>query len=244
MSNKVKTSNNSSNEENEGNEEKEIKEIREGNKEDNVKFVESDGYILFPIESKYIKPGESLIELLNKTLDIVEDGDYLVIAETPIAISQGRLIDESKFTPSLKAKFLSVIWSKYIWGYILGPLLGIKKRTIKNLRKLPSEASVHKEVILQLYGLKHALKPASEAGVDLSNAPGTFVSLLPENPQKTAKEISRYLKKTANKDVNVLIVDTDATYKRKCKYFTALPMAMDNIQSNKGVWGYILGQLS
>jgi F420-0:gamma-glutamyl ligase-like protein len=168
----------------------------------------------------------------------------LVIAETPIAISQGRLIDESEFTPSLKAKILAVLWSKYIWGYILGPLLGIKKRTIKNLRKLHPEASVHKEVILQVYGLKHALKPASEAGVDLSNAPGTLVSLLPENPQETAINISKYLKKTVHKDVTVLIVDTDATYKRKGKYFTALPIAMDNIQSNKGIWGYTLGQLS
>ena len=41
----------------------------------------------------------------------------------------------------------------------------------------------------------HALKPASEAGIDLSNAPGTCVSLLPENPEKVAKEISEEIKK-------------------------------------------------
>ena len=49
-----------------------------------------------------------------------------------------------------------------------------------------------------------------EAGIDLSNAPGTYVSLLPENPEKVAKEI---------KEVGGLIqVNADAItgkYKRK-----------------------------
>jgi F420-0:gamma-glutamyl ligase-like protein len=44
--------------------------------------------------------------------------------------------------------------------YIFGPLLRIKKRTIKNLRKLPHEARSHKQLILHYYGWKHAFKPA------------------------------------------------------------------------------------
>ncbi|MDR2873471.1 MAG: coenzyme F420-0:L-glutamate ligase [Methanobrevibacter sp.] len=208
-----------------------------------TKSLISNGYAILPIETKYIKPNESLEIILNKTYDLLEDDDYLVIAETPIAVSQGRLIDESKYTPSLKAKFLAFIWSKYIWGYILGSIFSIKKRTIKNLKALPPQAAQHKEVVLQLYGLKHALKPASEAGIDLSNAPGTYVSLLPENPDKVAIEISKNLKKNSGKDVKVLIVDTDATYKIRNRYFTGLPMAIAPIKANKGVWAYILGQI-
>lgn len=169
----------------------------------------------------------------------MNDEDFLVIAETPIAISQGRIIDESRYKSSLKSKFLAIIWSKYIWGYLLGPLLKIKKRTIKNLRKLPKESIIHKEVVLQLYGWKHALKPASEAGIDLTNAPGHYVSLLPENPEKIAIEIEKKIKK----NITVMIIDTDATYKFKNKYFTGLPIAIDGIESNKGVFGYFLGQL-
>lgn len=204
------------------------------------KYCQIDDYIVIPIETNYIKPNEPLDSLINKVKELVENDDYLLIAETPIAISQGRVVDESKYTPSLKAKFLSKIWTKYLWGYILGPLLGIKKRTIKNLRRLPKESEVHKEVVLDLYGWKHALKPASEAGIDLSNAPGTLVSLLPENPEKLAKEIAAEL----NKDITVLIVDTDATYKRKDKYFTGLPEAIEGIESDKGVIAYTLGQVS
>lgn len=207
---------------------------------ENVKYKEIDGYYVIPIETGYIKPNGSLNPIIEPATKLMKDGDYLVIAETPISVSQGRLIDEAKYKPSLKAKFLAVIWSKYLWGYILGPLLKIKKRTIKNLRKLPKETSAHKEVVLQLYGWKHALKPASEAGIDLSNAPGTSVSLLPENPEEVAKS----LKNKINKDITVMIIDTDATYMKNGHYFTGLPIAIDGIEANKGVIGYVKGQLS
>ena len=208
------------------------------------KYIFNNDYKIIPIETSYIKPNESLDKLFNKCMPLLEDEDYLVIAETPISVSQGRLVDEAKYTPGLSSKFLAGIWSKYIWGYLLGPILKIKKRTIKNLRRLPPETAAHKQVVLELYGWKHALKPASEAGIDLSNSPGTFVSLLPKNPQKVAEEIANMIKDKINKDVNVMIIDTDATYKRGNKYFTGLPTAIEGIESNKGVWGYTLGQIS
>ena len=206
---------------------------------ENIKHITNGDYIVIPIETGYIKPNENLNSIINPAKEIMEDGDYLVIAETPVSVSQGRLVDESRYSPSLKAKFLTTVWSKYLWGYVFGPILGIKKRTIKNLRRLPKETYAHKEVVLQLYGLKHALKPASEAGIDLSNVPGSCVSLLPENPQKVAKQ----LKAEIGKNVCVMIIDTDSTYKKNGKYFTGLPIAIDGIEANKGVIGYVKGQL-
>ncbi|WP_407409679.1 coenzyme F420-0:L-glutamate ligase [Methanobrevibacter sp.] len=207
---------------------------------ENTKHVIIKDYIVIPIETGYIKPNDDLSAIIEPAKRLMQDDDYLVIAETPISVSQNRLVDEAKYTPSLTAKFLTTVWSKYLWGYVLGPLLGIKERTIKNLRKLPEETKAHKEVVLQLYGLKHALKPASEAGIDLSNAPGTFVSLLPENPEKVAKEI----KEEIGKDVCVMIIDTDATYMKNGKYFTGLPIAIDGIDADNGFFGYFKGQLS
>ncbi|MBQ7928377.1 MAG: coenzyme F420-0:L-glutamate ligase [Methanobrevibacter sp.] len=207
---------------------------------ENIKHVTNGDFIVIPIETGYIKPNEDLSAIIEPAKRLMEDDDYLVIAETPISVSQNRLVDESKYTPSLMAKFLTTVWSKYLWGYVLGPLLGIKKRTIKNLRKLPEETKAHKEVVLQLYGLKHALKPASEAGIDLSNAPGTFVSLLPDNPERVAKEIRDEI----GKDVCVMIIDTDATYMKNGKYFTGLPIAIDGIDADNGFFGYLKGQLS
>lgn len=208
------------------------------------KYVEIKGYKVIPIETHYIKPNESIDFMIDDISKLANEGDYLVIAETPISVSQGRLVDEADYTPSLKATFLATYWSKYFWGYVLGPLLGIKERTIKNLRKLPEESKRHKEVVLQLYGWKHALKPASEAGIDLSNAPGTCVSLLPENPGKVAKEISADIKNKTSNTITTLIIDTDATYRIGNKYFTGLPIAIPGIEADKGVFGYTLGQLS
>lgn len=216
-------------------------ETEEGQK---YKYVEIKGYKVIPIETHYIKPNESIDFMIEDISKLANEGDYLVIAETPISVSQGRLVDEADYTPSLKATFLATYWSKYFWGYVLGPLLGIKERTIKNLRKLPEESKRHKEVVLQLYGWKHALKPASEAGIDLSNAPGTCVSLLPENPEKVAKEITEEIKSKTNNTITTLIIDTDATYRRGNKYFTGLPIAIPGIEADKGVFGYTLGQLS
>ena len=178
------------------------------------KYVEIKGYKVIPIETHYIKPNESIDFMIEDISKLAEDGDYLVIAETPISVSQGRLVDEADYTPSFKATFLATYWSKYLWGF------------------------------LQLYGWKHALKPASEAGIDLSNAPGTYVSLLPENPEKVAKEITEDIKNKTNNTVTTLIIDTDATYKRGNKYFTGLPIAIPGIEADKGVFGYTLGQLS
>lgn len=206
----------------------------------NIKHVINGNHIVIPIETGYIKPNDDLNSIIDPAKEIMEDGDYLVIAETPISVSQGRLIDEAEYTPSLTAKFLTTVWSKYLWGYVFGPALKIKERTIKNLRRLPKETEAHKEVVLQLYGLKHALKPASEAGIDLSNAPGTCVSLLPENPEKVAKDIKREI----GKDVCVMIIDTDATYMKNGKYFTGLPIAIDGIDADNGFFGYLKGQLS
>lgn len=210
----------------------------------NYKYVEDDDFIIIPIETSYINENENLNKIIDPVIKLIENDDYLIIAETPVAISQGRLVDEMKYEPGISAKFLAIIWSKYIWGYLLGPIFGIKDRTIKNLRRLPPESKRHKEVVLQLYGWKHALKPASEAGIDLSNAPGTFVSLLPENPEKVAKDIAKKIEEKTTKTAHVLIIDTDATYKRGKKYFTGLPIAINGINSNKGVFGYVLGQLS
>ncbi len=206
---------------------------------ENIKHVINGNYIVIPIETGYIKPNDNLDSIIIPAKELMKDGDYLVIAETPISVSQGRLVDESEYTPSLTAKFLTVVWSKYLWGYVFGPLLGIKQRTIRNLRKLPKETEAHKEVVLQLYGLKHALKPASEAGIDLSNAPGTCVSLLPDNPEKVAKDI----KSQIGKDVCVMIIDTDATYMKNGKYFTGLPIAIEGIEADRGFFGYVRGQL-
>lgn len=201
-------------------------------------------FITIPVNTGYIKPNESYDVIIDNAADLLEDDDFLVISETPISVSQGRLVDESEYTPTVMSTILAEVWSKYIWGYLLGPLFRIKTRTIKNLRKLPPEARVHKQVILKYYGLKHALKPASEAGVDLSNVPGAMVSLLPEDPDGVSMDIASKIRKNFGKNVTVMIIDTDASYQIHNTKFTSLPIAIDGIHSDMGFFGYLLGRFS
>lgn len=199
-------------------------------------------YTLIPIKTDYIKPNESYNIIIENAAKFLRDGDFLVISETPISVSQGRLVDESEFQVSILSFLLADLWSKYIWGYILGPIFRIKSRTIQNLRKLPPEARIHKKVILEYYGLKHALKPASEAGVDLSNVPGSMVSLLPEDPGRVSRDISNKILRELKIDVTVMIIDTDACYEIMGIPFTSLPIAIDGIKSDLGFFGYLLGR--
>jgi F420-0:gamma-glutamyl ligase-like protein len=201
-------------------------------------------YITIPVKTGYIKPNESYNIIIESAGDLLKDGDFLVVSETPISVSQGRLVDESQFKSSIFSFLLADVWSKYLWGYLFGPIFRIKRRTIDNLRKLPPEARVHKKVILDFYGLKHALKPASEAGVDLSNVPGAMVSLLPEDPQQVSRAIAAKISEDFGIKVTVMIIDTDASYQFMGKKFTSLPIALDGIKSDLGFYGYLLGRFS
>ena len=66
--------------------------------DENIKHVINGNYIVIPIETGYIKPNEDLNSIIIPARELMEDGDYLVIAETPISVSQGRLIDEAQYT--------------------------------------------------------------------------------------------------------------------------------------------------
>ena len=204
--------------------------------------INNEEYVAIPIKTNYIKPKESYDIIIHRASKLLKNGDFLVISETPIAISQGRLIDEMEYKPSIISILITELWSKYLWGYILGPILKIKKRTIKNLRTLPSEARYHKQFILENYGIKHALKPASEAGVDLSNVPGTQVCLLPTNPELVVQDISDKIRFNLNKNVTVMIIDTDVTYQLLGIKFTSIPIAIPGIKKDLGVIGYVLGR--
>lgn len=197
-------------------------------------------YYCKPIKSNYFKANEGYSRLINILIKNCHDGDYIFISETPISTIEGNLIDESEFNSGITSFLITELWCRYLWGYILCPLLGYDKRTIKNLRQMPKEARKHKEFILKRYGLKHALQPTAEAGVDLSNVPGNYVSLLPENPEKSAIKIKNMIKEKSNKNVEIIIMDTDPTYKFKNTYFTTLPKSIKGIKNDTGIFGYVL----
>lgn len=47
---------------------------------ENIKHISNGDYFVIPIETGYIKPNENLNSIINPAKEIMEDGDYLVIA--------------------------------------------------------------------------------------------------------------------------------------------------------------------
>ena len=87
---------------------------RKNKSETNHSKLYQDGYTLIPVVTDYIKPNESYDIIIENAVEFLQEGDFLVISETPISVSQGRLVDESEFQASILSFLLADVWSKYI----------------------------------------------------------------------------------------------------------------------------------
>lgn len=197
------------------------------------------------ISTGYWRPGDNYIKkIVESIMDKVNDGDFVVISEKAISTAMGNIIDESPITPSLSARILAKFWMRLIWGYFLGPLCGMQTKMIKRLRRYPLDSgSKHKQLILQRFGLIHALMFGSEGGIDGSNLPYSYVSLPLTNAEALAERIQHAITQYLKKEVYVMIVDTDRTFSFRNFHFTYRPKPMRGIHYFPGVIGYVLGRM-
>jgi coenzyme F420-0:L-glutamate ligase len=148
------------------------------------------------IKTPLIKPGDNIAEVIADSLEKqglqLQDNDVFVIAESPVATSEHRLVLLDSVRPSGKAVQLA---EKYqldpremelilqecdeIFGGVPGAALTITKGTL-----------------------------APNAGIDSSNAPDGYVVLLPKNPQESAARIRRYIQDRCNCLIGVIIGDS------------------------------------
>ncbi|MHA1835965.1 MAG: coenzyme F420-0:L-glutamate ligase, partial [Candidatus Odinarchaeia archaeon] len=132
--------------------------------------------ILIPIKTRLINPKEDILNIIidsmNENNVSFKENDILVLAESAVATSQGRLVKLSQITPSKEALNL-----------------GKKFQMDSRLTEL-----ILKEADMIIGGVPHVLLTLKDgvfqanAGIDKSNAPEGYVTLLPENPSKTAQE--------------------------------------------------------
>jgi len=141
-----------------------------------------------------IKEGDDLAKIISDRIELQED-DILVICETVVSKSQGRVINLSKIKPSSKA-------------------IEYSKKTSKDPRLVQLILDESKEVLkvgdsVIVVETKDGNICAS-AGIDVSNVCGdeSIVGLLPKDPDKEAEKIRLELKKLTGKDVAVIISDT------------------------------------
>jgi len=201
-------------------------------------------YKCFARKTGYWRPGTDYMQkIIDNVRGKIENGDFVTISEKAISTASGNIIDESKVRPSKLAHFIAKYWMRYAWGYILGVLCHLRKKTITHLRSYPVvEGDAHKQLALEHAGFWQALMYGSEGGIDGSNLPYSYVSLPLENAQSIAERIRERLAKELGTTVKVMILDTDKTYSFRNFHFTPRPKPIDGIHSCNGIAAYLTGR--
>lgn len=147
-------------------------------------------------ELPLIDVGDDVVGFLLKSMEAqgldLEDGDVLVIAQTVVSKSEGSIVDLSSIDPSSRAREIA-------------EKIGEKPKQVEVILDQTDEIVRLEHVIISR--TKHGFVCAN-AGVDSSNVESGKVTVLPENPDESAREIRKRLKKETGKDVAVIISDS------------------------------------
>lgn len=145
-----------------------------------------------------VKPGSDIASLIANSIQRqgikIMNKDIIVVTHKIVSKAEGRLVDLKKIKPSDFALKISKYRKKD--PRIIEVILRESKRIVKMKRGIIIAETRHGFV-------------CANAGVDKSNVKGkNKVSLLPINPDKSAKFIKDGIKKRLNVDVAVIISDT------------------------------------
>jgi len=192
----------------------------------------------------YWRPGTDYAKQIMKALKSkVKNGDIVTVSEKAISTASGNIKDESTVNASSLAKFLAKHWMRLAWGYVLGTLCHLRKKTIRRFKSYPvEEGGKHKQLALEQCGFLQALMHGSEGGIDGSNLPYSFVSLPLKSTSHIADQIRKQIQKELSKKVIVMIIDTDKTYSFLNFHFTPRPKPILGIGSKGGFLAYLLGR--
>ncbi len=170
---------------------------------------------VIPIKTRIITENDEFLDVIMLGLEQLglsfEDGDILGIAETPLGTTEGQVVQLDSVEVSPKASELAQKFTMHpavaqlvideadeILGGIPHVLLTIKNNTLM-----------------------------ANAGVDKSNVPSGYASLLPKDSKKSAERIRRQIKERYGKDVGVIIIDSRTQ-----------PLRLGNIGMALGVAGF------
>ncbi len=144
-----------------------------------------------------IKEGDELAELILESMDKeglkVHEGDIFVIAETAIAKSEGNTIEISKITPSTKS-------------------LELAEKTGKDAELVEAIIQESNEIIkvgpdFIVSETKHGFVCAN-AGIDESNVNKGLATPIPDDPDKSARDIRAKIGEKTGKEIGTIISDT------------------------------------
>ncbi len=201
-------------------------------------------YQALAVATSYWRPGEDFHAAILRAIERrAYDGDFVVVSEKALSTATGNIVNESRIQPRFNARLLAGWWMRFCWGHVLSAMLGFGPRLTRNLREYPLETgSRHKQLALERAGPLQALMFGSEGGVDGSNLPYSYVSLPLANSQEIAETLRQEISTKLNRNVTVVIVDTDKTYTLRNFHFTPRPKPLLGIHGNSGIIAYLFGR--
>ena len=150
---------------------------------------------IFPVHFKQdINPDSNLVDILISSNKCgIEDGDVIVVSQKIVSKQEGRAINLDTVIPSELSIGIASAYDK-------DPKLveAILSETTRIVRM------EHGVIIVQT---KHGFICAN-AGIDESNVDGNYVTLLPKDPDTSAKLIRSEIQTKTGKKVAVIISDT------------------------------------
>jgi len=145
-----------------------------------------------------VRPGDDLADLLLTALDaagqMLAPGDVLVVTQKVVSKAEGRLLDPSQVEPSAFARRVAAQGRKDAAYYEV--VLRESRRIVKMANGVLITETPHGLI-------------CANSGVDESNvAGGQIVSLLPEDPDRSAARLRAAIRKATGVTVAVIISDT------------------------------------
>ncbi len=186
-----------------------------------------------------IRHGDNLADILVKSLADqnieLQENDILVLAQKIVSKSEGRMVNLATIEPSPQA-------------------IDLAQKTEKDPRVVELILQESNEVIRSRVGaiiVEHKLGfVCANAGIDHSNVAGygdaneEYVLLLPENPDRSAKQLRDQIKEKNNINIGVMIIDSHGRAWRNgtvgiCIGLSSVPALIDE-RGWKDLFGYTL----
>ncbi len=140
-----------------------------------------------------IVQGDDLVEKFSSSFKEIRDGDIIIIAQKIISKQEGKIIELAKVIPSILSLGIAAQYNKD--PKLVEVILSEAKRIVR------LESGI---IITETH---HGFVCAN-SGVDESNLPTGFASMLPENPDLSASEFAKKISTKSGKKVAVIISDT------------------------------------
>jgi len=141
---------------------------------------------------KEIQPGDKLADLISSNAKL-KDGDIIIVSQKIVSKQEGRIVNLSLVIPSILAAGLAAEYQKN--PQVVETILSETKRIVRIENGIFISETNHGFV-------------CANAGVDESNVEEGYATLLPEDPDRSAKNLQEQIQSKTGKKVAVLISDT------------------------------------